>query len=131
MKSLEDIEIELNHHIDWVRNKTSYIGIPEKWFNLNDYPHLTKLYNNSYSWQSLINVISINCKLSEDFIEYYKDYIYWISISKYHKVTEDFIIKYIDKISFYMLHFNKYFNYQSTSKKFKLLYGKEFVNDSY
>jgi hypothetical protein len=58
--------------------------------------------------------ISYLQKLSESFIEKYKDKVDWSRVSLYQKLSEDFIEKYEDKVDWYCI-----FKYQKLSPEFK------------
>ena len=57
--------------------------------------------------------ISMYQKLSEDFIEKYKDKVYWSCISIYQKLLEDFIDTYADKVNWISISM-----YQNLSENF-------------
>jgi hypothetical protein len=56
-----------------------------------------------YDWY----YISINQKLSENFIREFKNKINWINISRYQKLSEDFIRDFQDKIDWLNIRYNE------------------------
>ena len=58
--------------------------------------------------------ISINQKLSEDFIREFQDKVDWDSISKYQKLSEDFIKEFQDKVDWDCISY-----YQKLLKRFQ------------
>jgi 3-methyladenine DNA glycosylase Tag len=66
--------------------------------------------------------ISRECVLSEELIRKNKDKVYWINISKYQKLSEDFIIEFQDSIQFEWLIENKELeNYSESFQRFILM----------
>ncbi|MFH1526369.1 MAG: hypothetical protein ABIG69_06910 [Bacteroidota bacterium] len=63
------------------------------------------------------NQISKYQKLSEDFIREFQDKVYWICISKYQKLSEDFIREFKNKV---------YWDYISCYQKLSSKFRKEF-----
>jgi len=80
---------------------------------------INKMLNTNYltfkSFEDKVNwyTISKYQKLSEDFIEKYQDKVDWDYISKFQKLSEDFIEKYQDKVNWYRISsYREAFNVQ-------------------
>ena len=65
------------------------------------------------TYQGLWYEISCNRKITEDFIEKYKDKLDWSAISEHQDLKEKFILKYADKVNWEII-----FHHQTLSKKF-------------
>jgi hypothetical protein len=91
-------------------------------------------YNNNLSGSDLIyfcktnikkyqwGIISIQQKLSEDFIREFKDKVYWDGISIYQELSEDFIREFKDEI---------YWNYILTHQTLSPNFINEFKQKGY
>jgi hypothetical protein len=78
-----------------------------------------RLQDENFSEEELerhINNFDINCwfciskyqRLSESFIEKYKDLVNWFCISKHQKLSESFILNHLEDIKIYELEYNKH-----------------------
>ncbi len=71
-----------------------------------------KFFKEKMTRAALIN-ISIQEKLSEDFIRLFQDYVSWTNISACQKLSEEFIMEFKDKVNWDYIAF-----YQDVSKEF-------------
>lgn len=81
---------------------------------------------NSTDWYT----ISKYQKLTETFIEKYKDKVVWKSISKYQKLTEPFIDKHSDRVDWYSILKYKKVSYELLERHlyYYTLYQKNISN---
>jgi hypothetical protein len=61
----------------------------------------------SIKYKHLVDIVCMNQKLSEVFIRRYRYRLRWSYISKYQKLSEEFLVEFIDKIDLYWLEVNK------------------------
>jgi len=115
IKSLID-KYQLDCSIDDFKNSKNINWLDVSIFNKLSEDFIEK-YKDKISW----GYISAYQKLSENFIEKYKDKVDWSQISEYQKLSEDFIKKFKDKVDWY--HISKF---QKLSENFIVKY-KDYV----